>query len=155
MGCNGEAVLLSRRSFSSSHLSMASLMVVDTPGFLSPRHQKGERAATFEEFCHNYGQERLQGLFYTASLESEVGRYREVRRLPCCSLCCPALLPGGPPRLVAVGSPAECPESPCPEACWTLASRRTFSSWKLRASGKDGASGEEPQRGDFFHPLAP
>ncbi|XP_039218569.1 unconventional myosin-XVIIIb isoform X2 [Crotalus tigris] len=70
-------VMLINRSFSSSHLSMASLMVVDTPGFLSPRHQKGERAATFEEFCHNYGQERLQGLFYTASLESEVGRYRE------------------------------------------------------------------------------
>ncbi|XP_015671254.1 unconventional myosin-XVIIIb [Protobothrops mucrosquamatus] len=70
-------VMLINRSFSSSHLSMASLMVVDAPGFLSPRHRKGERAATFEEFCHNYGQERLQGLFYTASLESEVGRYRE------------------------------------------------------------------------------
>lgn len=101
---------------------MASLMVVDTPGFLSPRHRKGERAATFEEFCHNYGQERLQGLFYTASLESEVGRYREVRRLPCCSLGCPALLPGGSPRLVAVGSPAECPSPPA----LRLAGRRTL-----------------------------
>ncbi|KAM3826243.1 unconventional myosin-XVIIIb [Vipera latastei] len=70
-------VMLINRSFSSSHLSMASLMVVDAPGFLSPRHQKGERAATFEEFCHNYGQERLQGLFHAASLESEVGRYQE------------------------------------------------------------------------------
>ncbi|XP_026541266.1 unconventional myosin-XVIIIb [Notechis scutatus] len=70
-------VMLVNRSFSSSQLSMASLMVVDTPGFLSPRHQKRKRAATFEEFCHNYGQERLQGLFYRASLESEVGRYQE------------------------------------------------------------------------------
>uniref|UniRef100_A0A8C6XM18 Myosin XVIIIB n=1 Tax=Naja naja TaxID=35670 RepID=A0A8C6XM18_NAJNA len=70
-------VMLVNRSFSSSQLSTASLMVVDTPGFLSPRHQKRERAATFEEFCHNYGQERLQGLFYKASLESEVGRYQE------------------------------------------------------------------------------
>uniref|UniRef100_A0A8C6XLM2 Myosin XVIIIB n=1 Tax=Naja naja TaxID=35670 RepID=A0A8C6XLM2_NAJNA len=76
-------VMLVNRSFSSSQLSTASLMVVDTPGFLSPRHQKRERAATFEEFCHNYGQERLQGLFYKASLESEVGRYQEVRRPPC------------------------------------------------------------------------
>uniref|UniRef100_A0A670ZYB1 Myosin motor domain-containing protein n=1 Tax=Pseudonaja textilis TaxID=8673 RepID=A0A670ZYB1_PSETE len=70
-------VMLVNRSFSSSQLSMASVMVVDTPGFLSPRHQKRNRAATFEEFCHNYGQERLQGLFYRASLESEVGRYQE------------------------------------------------------------------------------
>ncbi|XP_060537758.1 unconventional myosin-XVIIIb-like isoform X3 [Pantherophis guttatus] len=70
-------VMMVNRSFSSSQLSMASLMVVDTPGFLSPRHQKRERAATFEEFCHNYGQERLQGLFYKTTLESEVGRYRE------------------------------------------------------------------------------
>uniref|UniRef100_A0A8C5WZI4 Myosin XVIIIB n=1 Tax=Laticauda laticaudata TaxID=8630 RepID=A0A8C5WZI4_LATLA len=70
-------VMLVNRSFSSSQLSTASLMVVDTPGFLSPRHQKRKRAATFEEFCHNYGQERLQGLFYRASLESEVGRYQE------------------------------------------------------------------------------
>ncbi|XP_032085222.1 unconventional myosin-XVIIIb [Thamnophis elegans] len=70
-------VMLVNRSFSSSQLSMASLMVVDTPGFLSPRHQHRERAATFEEFCHNYGQERLQGLFYKTTLESEVGRYRE------------------------------------------------------------------------------
>ncbi|XP_013916652.1 PREDICTED: unconventional myosin-XVIIIb [Thamnophis sirtalis] len=70
-------VMLVNRSFSSSQLSMASLMVVDTPGFLSPRHQQRERAATFEEFCHNYGQERLQGLFYKTTLESEVGRYRE------------------------------------------------------------------------------
>lgn len=78
---------------------MASLMVVDTPGFLSPRHQKRERAATFEEFCHNYGQERLQGLFYKTTLESEVGRYREVRCPPQRFLGCPALLPGGSPRL--------------------------------------------------------
>ncbi|XP_015744230.1 unconventional myosin-XVIIIb [Python bivittatus] len=70
-------VTLINRSFSSSHLSTASLVVVDTPGFLSPGHKKKERAATFEELCHNYGQERLQGLFYKAALESEVARYQE------------------------------------------------------------------------------
>lgn len=92
---------------------MASLMVVDTPGFLSPRHQKRERAATFEEFCHNYGQERLQGLFYKTTLESEVARYREVR----CQLCAQEGLPDW-------GSGISCrvPDPPCSEASWTLAS---------------------------------
>ncbi|XP_063171538.1 unconventional myosin-XVIIIb [Candoia aspera] len=70
-------VTLINRSFSSSHLSTASLMVVDAPGFLSPRHRQSTRAATFEELCHNYGQERLQALFYKAALESKVGRFQE------------------------------------------------------------------------------
>ncbi|XP_063000028.1 unconventional myosin-XVIIIb [Elgaria multicarinata webbii] len=73
------AVLVSliNRSFSSTHLSMASIMVVDTPGFHNPRHQKKERAATFEEFCHNYAQERLQALFYQRTFVSALERYQE------------------------------------------------------------------------------
>ncbi|XP_033030433.1 unconventional myosin-XVIIIb [Lacerta agilis] len=70
-------VSLINRSFSSSSLSMASIMVVDTPGFHNPRHQKRERAATFEEFCHNYTQERLQGLFYKKTFVSTLERYQE------------------------------------------------------------------------------
>ncbi|XP_077776126.1 unconventional myosin-XVIIIb isoform X4 [Podarcis muralis] len=70
-------VSLINRSFSSSSLSMASIMVVDTPGFHNPRHQKRERAATFEEFCHNYTQERLQGLFYKRTFVSTLERYQE------------------------------------------------------------------------------
>ncbi|NXJ60582.1 MY18B protein, partial [Rostratula benghalensis] len=70
-------VSLINRSFSSQHLSMASIMVVDTPGFHNPRHQRGERAATFEELCHNYVHERLQALFYEKTFVSEMERYRE------------------------------------------------------------------------------
>ncbi|XP_053136129.1 unconventional myosin-XVIIIb isoform X2 [Hemicordylus capensis] len=70
-------VSLINRAFSSSHLSMASIMVVDTPGFHNPRHQKKERAATFEEFCHNYAQERLQGLFYKRTFVSALERYQQ------------------------------------------------------------------------------
>ncbi|NXX49327.1 MY18B protein, partial [Tricholaema leucomelas] len=70
-------VSLINRSFSSQHLSMASIAVVDTPGFHNPRHQQEERAATFEELCHNYVQERLQALFYEKTFLLEVERYRE------------------------------------------------------------------------------
>ncbi|NXC97794.1 MY18B protein, partial [Certhia familiaris] len=70
-------VSLINRSFSSQHLSMASITVVDTPGFQSPRQQRSERAATFEELCHNYVQERLQGLFYEKTFLWEMERYRE------------------------------------------------------------------------------
>ncbi|NXK60422.1 MY18B protein, partial [Sylvietta virens] len=70
-------VSLINRSFSSQHLSMASIAVVDTPGFQSPRQWRSERAATFEELCHNYVQERLQGLFYEKTFLWEMERYRE------------------------------------------------------------------------------
>ncbi|NXS60980.1 MY18B protein, partial [Brachypteracias leptosomus] len=70
-------VSLINRSFSSQHLSMASIAVVDTPGFHNPRHRRSERAATFEELCHNYVQERLQGLFYERTFVLELERYRE------------------------------------------------------------------------------
>ncbi|NXF71201.1 MY18B protein, partial [Sclerurus mexicanus] len=70
-------VSLINRSFSSQHLSMASIAVVDTPGFQNPRHQRTERAATFEELCHNYVHERLQGLFYEKTFILEMERYRE------------------------------------------------------------------------------
>ncbi|XP_039580318.1 unconventional myosin-XVIIIb isoform X2 [Passer montanus] len=70
-------VSLINRSFSSQHLSMASIAVVDSPGFQSPRQQRRERAATFEELCHNYVQERLQGLFYEKTFLREMERYRE------------------------------------------------------------------------------
>ncbi|XP_051490414.1 unconventional myosin-XVIIIb [Apus apus] len=70
-------VSLINRSFSSQHHSVASISVVDTPGFHNPRHQQGERAATFEELCHNYVQERLQALFYEKTFILELERYRE------------------------------------------------------------------------------
>uniref|UniRef100_A0A8I4A376 Myosin XVIIIB n=1 Tax=Callithrix jacchus TaxID=9483 RepID=A0A8I4A376_CALJA len=70
-------VSLINRSFSSHHLSMASIMVVDSPGFQNPRHQGKDRAATFEELCHNYTHERLQLLFYQRTFVSTLERYRE------------------------------------------------------------------------------
>ncbi|XP_074247094.1 unconventional myosin-XVIIIb isoform X1 [Saimiri boliviensis] len=70
-------VSLINRSFSSHHLSTASIMVVDSPGFQNPRHQGKDRAATFEELCHNYAHERLQLLFYQRTFVSTLERYRE------------------------------------------------------------------------------
>ncbi|XP_023599217.1 unconventional myosin-XVIIIb [Myotis lucifugus] len=70
-------VSLINRSFSSHHLSMASIMVVDSPGFQNPRHQGKDRAATFEELCHNYTHERLQLLFYQRTFASTLECYRE------------------------------------------------------------------------------
>ncbi|XP_075291120.1 unconventional myosin-XVIIIb isoform X2 [Opisthocomus hoazin] len=105
-------VSLINRSFSSQHLSMASIAVVDTPGFHNPRHQRGERAATFEELCHNYVHERLQALFYEKTFVLEMERYREENvevsfdlpeRSPLATLSIidlspsqPQVLPGGP-----------------------------------------------------------
>uniref|UniRef100_A0A8C3YQ41 Myosin XVIIIB n=1 Tax=Catagonus wagneri TaxID=51154 RepID=A0A8C3YQ41_9CETA len=70
-------VSLINRSFSSHHLSMASIMVVDSPGFQNPRHQGKDRAATFEELCHNYTHERLQLLFYQRTFVSTLEQHRE------------------------------------------------------------------------------
>ncbi|XP_004690910.1 PREDICTED: unconventional myosin-XVIIIb [Condylura cristata] len=70
-------VSLINRSFSSHHLSMASIMVVDCPGFQNPRHQGKDRAATFEELCHNYAHERLQLLSHQQTFVSSLARYRE------------------------------------------------------------------------------
>ncbi|NXE95446.1 MY18B protein, partial [Menura novaehollandiae] len=105
-------VSLINRSFSSQHLSVASIAVVDTPGFQSPRQRRSERAATFEELCHNYVQERLQGLFYEQTFLREMERYREenvevsfdlpehspLATLSIIDLCCPQpqVLPGSP-----------------------------------------------------------
>ncbi|XP_063769282.1 unconventional myosin-XVIIIb isoform X2 [Pseudophryne corroboree] len=70
-------VSLINRSLSSSLLTLASIMVVDIPGFQNPRHQKKERAATFEELCHNYIQERLQSLSYKRTFSTPLERFRE------------------------------------------------------------------------------
>ncbi|XP_063310710.1 unconventional myosin-XVIIIb isoform X1 [Pelobates fuscus] len=70
-------ISLINRSFSSSLLTLASIMVVDIPGFQNPRHQKKERAANFEELCHNYVHERLQGLFYKRTFGATMERFNE------------------------------------------------------------------------------
>ncbi|XP_075681988.1 unconventional myosin-XVIIIb [Rhinoderma darwinii] len=68
-------VSLINRSLSSSLLTLASIMVVDIPGFHNPRHQKKERAGTFEEMCNNYIQERLQCLSYKRTFSTPLERF--------------------------------------------------------------------------------
>ncbi|XP_048467705.1 unconventional myosin-XVIIIb-like [Rhincodon typus] len=70
-------VMLINRSVSSQQLSLTSIMVVDTPGFQNPRHVNRDRAATFEELCHNYVHERLQMLFYERTFVSQLDRFKE------------------------------------------------------------------------------
>ncbi|XP_059510928.1 unconventional myosin-XVIIIb-like isoform X2 [Stegostoma tigrinum] len=70
-------VMLINRSVSSQQLSLTSIMVVDTPGFQNPRHLNRDRAATFEELCHNYVHERLQMLFHQRTFVSQLDRFKE------------------------------------------------------------------------------
>ncbi|KAM5191668.1 unconventional myosin-XVIIIb [Mantella aurantiaca] len=70
-------IFLINRSLSSSLLTLASIMVVDIPGFQNPRHQKRERAGTFEELCHNYVHERMQCLSYKSTFSTPLERFRE------------------------------------------------------------------------------
>ncbi|XP_051973111.1 unconventional myosin-XVIIIa isoform X1 [Xyrauchen texanus] len=70
-------ISLINRALKSSQHSLCSLMIVDTPGFQNPRQVKNQRGATFEELCHNYGQERLQTLFQERTFVQELERYKE------------------------------------------------------------------------------
>ncbi|GCC21395.1 hypothetical protein chiPu_0019865, partial [Chiloscyllium punctatum] len=70
-------VMLINRSLSSQQLSLTSIMVVDTPGFQNPHHVNSDRAATFEELCHNYVHERLQMLFHERTFVSQLDRFKE------------------------------------------------------------------------------
>ncbi|KAG5836763.1 hypothetical protein ANANG_G00232040 [Anguilla anguilla] len=70
-------ISLLNRALKSSQHSLCSLLIVDTPGFQNPRLAQCERAATFEELCHNYTQERLQTLFHERTFVQELERYKE------------------------------------------------------------------------------
>ncbi|XP_069767151.1 unconventional myosin-XVIIIa isoform X7 [Narcine bancroftii] len=70
-------ISLINRALKSTQHSLCSIMIVDTPGFQNPKGISSERAATFEELCHNYAQERLQMLFYERTFLKELDRYKE------------------------------------------------------------------------------
>ncbi|XP_038565159.1 unconventional myosin-XVIIIa-like isoform X5 [Micropterus salmoides] len=70
-------ISLINRALKSSQHSLCSLLIVDTPGFQNPRLAKRECAATFEDLCHNYTQERLHTLFYQRTFVQELERYKE------------------------------------------------------------------------------
>ncbi|XP_058019822.1 unconventional myosin-XVIIIa [Ahaetulla prasina] len=70
-------ICLLNRALKSSQRSLCSMMIVDTPGLQNPEMAGQSRGATFEELCHNYAQERLQGLFHERTFVQELERYKE------------------------------------------------------------------------------
>ncbi|XP_014403711.1 PREDICTED: unconventional myosin-XVIIIa isoform X1 [Myotis brandtii] len=70
-------VSLVNRALKSSQHSLCSMMIVDTPGFQNPEQGGAARGASFEELCHNYAQDRLQGLFHERTFVQELERYKE------------------------------------------------------------------------------
>ncbi|XP_062339963.1 unconventional myosin-XVIIIb-like isoform X1 [Osmerus eperlanus] len=72
-------VSLVNRALSSQHLTLASVMVVDTPGLRNPRHTREERAAGWAELCHNYLQERLLEHYHTHTFTHTLERYTQER----------------------------------------------------------------------------
>ncbi|CAJ1069974.1 unconventional myosin-XVIIIb [Xyrichtys novacula] len=70
-------VSLINRALSSQQLTLASVMVVDTPGLRNPRHSAEERAAGWSELCHNYLQERLLEQYHTHTFTHTLDRYSQ------------------------------------------------------------------------------
>lgn len=71
-------VCLVHRALSSQQLTLASVMVVDTPGLRNPRHSAEERGASWSELCHNYLQERLLEHCHTHTFTHTLERYGQV-----------------------------------------------------------------------------
>nr|XP_046231592.1 unconventional myosin-XVIIIb-like isoform X2 [Scatophagus argus] len=70
-------VSLINRALSSQQLTLASVMVVDTPGLRNPRHSAEERGASWSELCHNYLQERLLEHYHTHTFTHTLDRYTQ------------------------------------------------------------------------------
>lgn len=66
------------RALSSQQLTLASVMVVDTPGLRSPRHSAEERGASWSELCHNYLQEKLLEHYHAHTFTHTLDRYAQV-----------------------------------------------------------------------------
>lgn len=66
------------RALHSQQLTLASVMIVDTPGTRNPRHGGEERAAGFSELCHNYLQERLLEHSFNHTFTHTLNRYTQV-----------------------------------------------------------------------------
>ena len=65
-------------ALSSNYRIMASVTIVDAPGFRNPVHCGRSSGATFEDLCHNYVQERLQLLFHETVFTSKQDLYAQV-----------------------------------------------------------------------------
>ncbi|XP_030579836.1 unconventional myosin-XVIIIb isoform X1 [Archocentrus centrarchus] len=70
-------VSLINRALSSQQLTLASVMVVDTPGLRNPRHTAEERGASWSELCHNYLQERLLEHYHSHTFTHTLERYAQ------------------------------------------------------------------------------
>ncbi|XP_026212502.1 unconventional myosin-XVIIIb isoform X1 [Anabas testudineus] len=70
-------VSLINRALSSQQLTLASVMVVDTPGLRNPRHSAEDRGASWSELCHNYLQERLLEHYHTHTFTHTLERYTQ------------------------------------------------------------------------------
>ncbi|KAM9338480.1 unconventional myosin-XVIIIb isoform 2-T2 [Symphorus nematophorus] len=70
-------VSLINRALSSQQLTLASVMVVDTPGLRNPRHSAEERGGSWSELCHNYLQERLLEHHHTHTFTHTLDRYAQ------------------------------------------------------------------------------
>uniref|UniRef100_A0A8C2BHU1 Myosin motor domain-containing protein n=1 Tax=Cyprinus carpio TaxID=7962 RepID=A0A8C2BHU1_CYPCA len=68
-------VSLINRALHSQQLTLASVIVVDTPGLRNPRHSREDRAAGFSELCHNYLQERLLEHYFNHTFTDTLERY--------------------------------------------------------------------------------
>ncbi|KAK4877864.1 hypothetical protein RN001_010370 [Aquatica leii] len=80
---NCVASLINRAISASTH-TVASILLVDTPGFQNPASCGKQAGANFEDLCHNYLQERLQLLFYHTNLVAPRDRYNQENiDLPC------------------------------------------------------------------------
>ncbi|CAL9682431.1 unnamed protein product [Knipowitschia caucasica] len=70
-------VSLINRALCSQQLTLASVMVTDTPGIRNPRHCGEERGASWSELCHNYLQERLLEHYHTHTFKHTLERYEQ------------------------------------------------------------------------------
>ncbi|XP_055010119.1 unconventional myosin-XVIIIb [Boleophthalmus pectinirostris] len=70
-------VSLINRALCSQQLTLASVMITDTPGIRNPRHCGEERGATWSELCHNYLQERLLEHYHTHTFKHTLERYEQ------------------------------------------------------------------------------
>lgn len=71
------AVSLINKSVSTSAHTIASILLVDTPGFQNPASCGVQTGATLADLRHNYLQERLQLLFHHVSLVAPRDRYAQ------------------------------------------------------------------------------
>ncbi|XP_072310328.1 unconventional myosin-XVIIIb-like isoform X2 [Eucyclogobius newberryi] len=70
-------VSLINRALCSQQLTLASVMITDTPGTRNPRHCGEERGASWSELCHNYLQERLLEHCHTHTFRHTLERYEQ------------------------------------------------------------------------------